>query len=143
MCCSCGGGTIIYPNTLTSGIAVTYASFYPTLCDITHYFDDDGYSSASHDTCVDTNSNSDSAGNGCPWYDDRYSGSGCPNTYDVATVGLEFNAATDCCACGGGSTTKSNDSVIRVQPPTTLDEIGTYKLKTSACYTNFPDICSP
>ena len=48
-----------------------------------------------------------------------------------------------CCACGGGDSSDTNDLVIRAAKPTSVGDIGTYVLKTKACYTNFPTVCSP
>ena len=149
MCCSCGGGTIASTYALTSGIAPTFASYYPTLCGLSYHFDNDGYSRVRHDTCTNTNVDSsgsattDSNSNDCSWYDTRYdaaySGEGCPTSNNDG----DFTAATMCCACGGGTSPTTNDLVIRAAPPTSLDDIGTYIIKTKACYTNFPEVCSP
>ena len=97
-----------------------------------------------HDTCVNSNGgNTDSNGNDCSWYDTRYdanySGEGCGSSNDDG----DFTAGTMCCACGGGDSSDTNDLVIRAAKPTSVGDIGTYVLKTKACYTNFPTVCSP
>ena len=60
------------------------------------------------DTCTDNNihlvgSNSQ----GCDWYDSTTNSAFCGN-FDVGS----FDANTDCCACGGGTTDTSGDPVL-------------------------------
>ena len=106
---------------------ITYASYWSTYCNVVYHFNDGGSTAITHSICRDTdNSGPDNNSKTCADY--RADPNNADHTCDGTNNGSGgFDAASQCCECGGGnSAAPYTTSKFIVAPTDAYSEIGTY-----------------
>ena len=107
---------------------ITYASYWSTYCDVTYHFYDGGSTAITHTTCRDTDVLGATDVNGKTCSDYMADPNNADHTCDGSNNGASgFNAATQCCQCGGGNIVAPyTSSKFVVAPTDAYSEIGTF-----------------